>query len=112
MPFGENLRSNQNIDALLLDIFQHFLPRVLSTDAVSVYAQDSRFGETLRQCFFYPLSTVAKGRNILVAAFRADPGEALLVAAMMAAQFFFTQVHDQPAAASVAWRHPAARPAP
>ena len=112
MPLGENLRANEDIDALFLDVFQHVLPSVLPAHAVPVYTDDSRLGEALRQYLFHSLRAMAKWRKILVAAFRASAGKALLVAAMMTAQFSFIEMDHEAAAAPMAWGDPSACSAP
>ena len=108
MSFREDLCSNQNIYALLLNVFQYFLPRTLSTGTVMIYTHNSRIGKTLDQRSFHPLCSMPERGDVLVAAFGTDERKALLVATMMAAQFFFAEVNYEAAGAAVTGRRPCA----
>ena len=108
MTFRENLRPYQYIHALSLNIFQHFLPGILSARTVAIDAHDSGMGKPTGQSGFHPLRAVAERGNILIAAFGAIGWKALLMSTMVAAQFLFAQVYDQATGAALAGRRPSA----
>ena len=108
MAFGQNLRPDQNVHPMSLNIFQHFLPGILPTRTVAINTHDSGMGKPMGQSCFHALRAVAERDNVLVAAFGAVRRKVLLVATMMAAQFLFAQVYYQAAGAAMAGCRPCA----
>src|SRR5687768_4085962 len=108
MSFCKYLSSHQNVHTLLLDVFQHLLPRIFPGRTVAVDAHDPCVGEMLSEGSFHPLCSMTKRSDILIPAFRAEAWEPLLMPTVVTAQFFFAQVYNQAAGAAVAGRCPSA----
>src|SRR5690348_7903710 len=108
MTFGQNLSPDQYVHALSLDIFQHFLPGILSGRTITINTHDACIGKPMEQGSFNTLRAVAERGDILLATFGTVRRKALLVTTMMATQFLFAQVYDQTAGAAIAGCRPCA----
>src|SRR5687768_10750491 len=108
MSFCKDLSSDENVHTLLLNVYQHSLPRIFPARTVAIDAHDPCVGEMLSEGSFHPLCSMTKRSDILIPAFRAEVWEPLLVPTVVTAQFFFAQVHNEAAGAAVAGGCPAA----
>ena len=108
MPFGEDLRADEDIDFACLDARAHAAPGAFVARTVAVDAQHARLWKVGGERGFDALSALPDRRQIGVAAVGTSLRCRGFIAAVMAVQAAITQVQNELRAAAVTIRQPAA----
>ncbi len=96
VPLGQHLGADEDAGLAPADRFEEFVQPPATPRAVTVDADDGGIREALREQAFGLFSALANRVQTLLAAFRAYPGDSLLVAAVVAAQAVVVAVIGQP----------------
>src|SRR5690348_11118258 len=111
MALRQDLRSDQNINFLRMNLATHVLPGVLTTRAVAIDPQDSCTRKSPRERGLDALCALPEWQQIVISAIGTSRRDSLLVTAMVALQSASRGVHDELCRASLAIGRPVATPA-